>query len=310
MANGEKIAVTGGTGYLGRALVARLSERGSSVVVLSRSAELPPELSALSGVSGAKWDPHAVGDWAEVLEGTSAVVHLAGRRAVGVRYTKAVKREIFESRVRSTEVVVEAIGRLRDKPRVLLSASGVGYVGGKTEDHAPLDESAPAGEDFLAQLCAEWEARAQGATAFGVRVVSMRFAAVLGPGDGPLKVMSLPFKLMGGGPLGNGRQVFCWISLEDALAALELALTDERLSGPVHVAAPNAVTSNEAARAVGQALHRPSWLPAPAFALRALFGDGAFPLLTGQRAFPGKLTAVGFRFRYPTIAEALAGSSA
>jgi uncharacterized protein (TIGR01777 family) len=308
MNNREKIAVTGGTGYVGRALVQRLSDRGAEVIVLSRSARLPEELTRLPGVSAALWDPTAVGEWARVLEGTSAVVHLAGRPAVGARYTARVKKDIFDSRVRSSEVLVEALGRVQAKPSVLVSASGVGYLGGFTEDHAPLDESAPPGDDFLAHVCVEWEARARGAERLGLRVVSARFAAVLGPGGGALAVMALPFKLMAGGPLGNGRQVFSWVSLADTLAALELALSDARLAGPVHVAAPNAVTSAQSAKALGAALHRPSWLPAPAFALRALYGEGALPLLTGQRAFPAKLAALGFKFRYPALPEALAAA--
>jgi len=207
--------------------------------------------------------------------------------------------------VESTAVLVQALERVTDKPSVFVCASGVGYLGGRTEDHPPLDESAPPGDDFLARVCVDWEARARGAERLGLRVVSARFGAVLGRGGGALAVMALPFKLMGGGPIGSGRQVFCWVHLEDALAALELALDDERVTGPVHVAAPNAVTSKEAAKALGRAIHRPSWLPAPAFALRALYGAGSEPLLTGQRAFPAKLTALGFRFRYPTLAEAL-----
>ncbi|HEV8548659.1 MAG TPA: DUF1731 domain-containing protein, partial [Polyangiaceae bacterium] len=181
---------------------------------------------------------------------------------------------------------------------------------GRAEDHAPLDESAPPGDDFLARVVIEWEARARAAERLGVRVVSARFAAVLGRGGGALGVMALPFKLMAGGPLGSGRQVFCWVHLEDALGALELCIDDDTLTGPVNVAAPNAVTNGEASKLLARALHRPSWLPAPASALRALFGEGAVPILTGQRAYPKKLEAAGFTFRYPTLAEALAEACA
>jgi uncharacterized protein (TIGR01777 family) len=306
MTDGEKIVVTGGTGYLGRALVERLSQRGNQVTVLSRSARLPPALAELPGVRGASWDPTATGDWCAELEGARGVVNFAGRQAVGARYTERVKRDIRESRVRSTEVLVEAMERASTRPRVFVCASGVGYYGGRAEDHPPLDESAPPGEDFLARVCVDWEARARGAEPLGVRVVSTRFGTVMGRGDGPLAVMALPFKLLGGGQLGSGRHVFCWVHLLDAIAAIELALDDERVSGAVNVAAPNAVTFGEAAKLIGRALHRPSWLPAPSFALRALFGEGAGPILTGQRAVPAKLTALGFKFRYPTLAEALA----
>jgi uncharacterized protein len=306
MSEPSKIVVTGGTGYVGRALVARLSSAGHAVTVLSRSAALPKELSARSGVRGAAWDPRRAGEWTAELEGAEAIVHLAGRKAVGERYTKAVKDEIFESRVQSTEVLVSAMERLAQPPRVFVCASGVGYFGGKPGDHPPLDESAPPGDDFLAHVVIEWEARARAAERLGIRVVSARFGAVLGRGGGALAVMALPFKLMAGGPLGSGRQVFCWVHLDDALDALERCLTDARLSGPVNVAAPHAVTNAEASKLLAHALHRPSWLPAPAFALRALFAEGAVPVLTGQRAYPKKLEEVGFTFHYPTLAEALA----
>jgi len=302
----EKIVVTGGTGYVGRALVRRLSAAGKAITVLSRSAELPADLSALPGVRGRVWHPDSAGDWAEELEGASALVHLAGRQAVGQRYSKSVKRDIFESRVKSTESLVGALERVKQKPSVFVCASGVGYYGGFAGDHAPLDESKPPGDDFLAHVVVEWEARARAAEALGVRVVSARFAPVLGSGGGALGVMALPFKLGVGGPLGNGKQVFSWVHLDDALDAVELCMRDARLSGPVNVVAPNAVTNGEASRLLGQALHRPSLLPTPAFALRLLFGEGATPILTGQRAYPGKLEAAGFKFRYPTLAEALA----
>jgi len=306
MSKPEKIVVTGGTGYVGQALVRRLSAAGRTITVLSRSAELPADLAALPGVSAAVWDPTAVGDWVSALDGADALVHLAGRKALGVRYTKRVKDEISTSRIRSTEVLVSALERVAQRPRVFVCASGVGYFGGKPDDHAPLDETGPPGDDFLARVVVEWEARARGAERLGVRVVSSRFAAVLGRGGGGLAVMALPFELFGGGPLGSGKQVFSWVHLEDALAALEFCLNDERMTGPVNVAAPFAVTNAEASRAIARALHRPSWLPAPAFALRALFAEGAVPVLTGQRAFPRKLEDAGFRFRYPELDAALA----
>lgn len=306
MGDRAPIVVTGGTGFVGQALVRRLVARGEDVVVLSRSLPLPPQLGSLKGVRGAVWDPAGPGAWTENLEGARALVHLAGRAAVGSRYTERVKRDIFESRVKSTEVLVAALGRVQAKPGVFVCASGVGYFGGRPDEHAPLDESAPPGDDFLAHVCVEWEARARAAERLGLRVVSTRFGAVLGRGGGPLAVMALPFKLMGGGPLGTGRQVFCWVHLDDALSALELAIDDARVSGPMNIAAPSALPFAEAAKDLGRALHRPSWLPVPAFGLKALYGDGALPLLTGQRAYPAKLLGLGFKFRYPTLPEALA----
>lgn len=307
MTGSGKIVVTGGTGYLGQALVRRLSARGDGVIVLSRSGQLPPELAAVAGVEVACWDPFDVGDLPAVLDGAKAVVHLAGRKAVGERYTKKTKREILESRVKSTETLVTAWRRVRRRTPVFVCASGVGYFGGRAGEHAPLDESAPPGKDFLARVCVEWEERARAAERFGVRVVSARFGAVLGRGkQGPLAIMAKPFRFFAGGPIGSGRQIFCWVHLDDAISALEMAIDDERVTGPVNVAAPDAVAYVEVAKAIGRALHRPSWLRVPSFALRLLFGEGAEPLVTGQRAVPAKLEALGFKFRYPTLDEALA----
>ncbi|HTQ03535.1 MAG TPA: TIGR01777 family oxidoreductase [Polyangiaceae bacterium] len=308
MTDRGKIVVTGGTGYLGQTLVRRLAARGNEVVVLSRSGGMPPELAEVTGVRVMAWDPMNVdaGDLSSALDGAQAVVHLAGRKAVGERYTKRVKREILESRVKSTETLVTAWRRVRRRAPVFVCASGVGYFGGRSGEHAPLDESAPPGQDFLARVCVEWEESARAAERFGVRVVSTRFGAVLGRGDGPLAVMAKPFKFMVGGPIGAGRQIFSWVHLEDAISALELAIDDARVTGPVNVVAPDAVSSTEVAKAIGRALHKPSWLRAPEFALRLLFGEGAEPLVTGQRAVPAKLEALHFRFRYPTLDEALA----
>jgi uncharacterized protein (TIGR01777 family) len=241
MSDRGRIVVTGGTGYLGQALVRRLAARGDEVVVLSRSGKLPVELAAVPGVSVAPWNPEDPNDVPPALDGALAVVHLAGRKAVGERYTKQVKREILESRVKSTETLVTAWRRVRRRAPVLVCASGVGYFGGRRGEHAPLDDSAPPGKDFLARVCVEWEERARAAERFGVRVVSARFGAVLGRGkQGPLAVMAKPFRFFAGGPIGSGRQIFSWVHLEDAVSARVLALADARVCGPGSVAAPDA----------------------------------------------------------------------
>jgi uncharacterized protein (TIGR01777 family) len=301
----ERVVVSGGTGYVGRALVRRLVERGAEIVVLSRSGSVPSAFAELASVRVEAWDGLADGVWSQAVDGAAAVVHLAGEQAVGKRYTERVKRGIFDSRVKGAEALVRAIEQAKSRPRVFVSASGVGYYGARDGD-APLTEDTPPGTDFLASVCVAWEAAARAAEPFGVRVVVARLGVVLGRGGGPLATMALPFKLLVGGPLGSGRQVFSWVHLDDAVAAFERCLDDASLSGPVNVAAPNAVTQKELARELGRALHRPSFMPAPSFALRALFGEGAQPILTGQRPIPDKLERAGFRFRYPTIEAALA----
>lgn len=302
----ERIVVTGGTGFVGRALVRRFAERGLDVAVLSRGTTLPPELLGLPGVSVVPWDSVTEGDWVRALSGARAVVHLAGERALGRRFTTSLKRRIFDSRVKVAELLVSAMGHVERPPAVLLSASGIDYFAGDTEARAErIDETAPPGTNFLAQVCVAWEHAVAGAAAHGARAVSMRLGAVLGRGGDGLSTMLLPFKLFVGGPLGSGRQLFSWVHLEDVVRAFELALEAPTLSGPVNLVAPNPVTQKELARAIGHKLHRPALFPVPSFVLKLLFGEGAAPIVLGRRAVPAKLEQAGFTFRYPTIEETL-----
>ncbi|HEX6764406.1 MAG TPA: NAD-dependent epimerase/dehydratase family protein, partial [Polyangiaceae bacterium] len=197
----ERIVVTGGTGYVGRALVKRLAPV-RDVVVLSRGRALPDELAALGSVRAVTWDAANDGEWSTEVDGAHAVVHLAGAQAVGLRYTKAVKRRLFDSRVKSAEALVRAIERANRRPRVLVSASGVDYYAGGLTDE-PIDESAPPGSGFLSELCVAWEGASRAAEALGVRVVCARSGVVVGRGGGGLGTMALPFRFFVGGPLGT-----------------------------------------------------------------------------------------------------------
>jgi uncharacterized protein (TIGR01777 family) len=299
----ERIVVSGGSGFVGRALVRRLAPRWE-VVVLTRGDALPAELAGLPSVRAVSWDAATAGAWERELDGANAVVHLAGAQAVGVRFTDAVKKRLYDSRVKSAEALVAAIGRATRRPRVLISSSGVDYYRGRLTDE-PVDETEPPGESFLSKVCVDWEGAARAAEPLGVRVVATRLAVVLGP-DGPLSTMALPFKLFVGGPLGSGKQIFSWVHLNDVLAVLERALDDESMSGGINVAAPEALPQAEFAKRLGRALHRPALVPAPAFALRALFGEGADPILYGRRAVPKRLGELGFRFEFPSVDAALA----
>jgi uncharacterized protein (TIGR01777 family) len=295
----KRIVVSGGTGYIGGALVRHLVERGDEVTVLTRGA------AADGNPRRSSWDPYAVGDWAQALDGVDAVVHLSGERAVGVRYTEAMKRRIYDSRIVTTRNLVAALSQVAAKPKLLVSASAVGYYG----DHPasePVDESSPPGDDFLARLCVDWEAASEKARDFGVRVVNPRIGIVFGPGDGPLRVMALPFKFFVGGKLGSGEQGISWIHLDDAVAALMLCVDDEAMPGKVNVCSPNPASNAEISAAIAKTLHRPNLFTVPSFGLKALFGEGAETILTGQYVVPGVLETLGIGFKCTKLEQALA----
>jgi uncharacterized protein (TIGR01777 family) len=297
----KRIVVSGGTGYIGSALVQRLVARGDQVTVLTRGA------AAEGNPRRVSWDPYTVGAWATALDGADVVVHLSGERAVGARYTKAVKQRIYDSRIVTTRNVVTALAQASVKPKLLVSASAVGYYGNVPASKR-VDETSPPGDDFLARLCVDWEAESEKARDLGVRVVNPRIGVVLGPGDGPLRVMALPFKFFVGGKLGSGEQGISWIHLDDAIAALMLCIDDETMPSKVNVCSPNPASNAEISEAIAKALHRPSLFTVPSFGLKALFGEGAETILTGQYAVPGVLEQRGGRFVFGVLEDALVQS--
>lgn len=305
-----RIFVTGATGLVGSALVAALLERGDRVTVLSRRpADARARLERLArGGPGRAFevvagDPGAAGDWQRAVEGCDAVVHLAGEPVMGQRWSAAHKQAVRDSRVRSTEHVVEAIERARARAQVLVSGSAVGYYGARGDEE--LDETSGPGGDFLAQVCIDWEAAALRAESLGTRVVLLRTGIVLSATGGALERMLAPFRAFVGGPIGDGRQWWPWIHLADEVGLLLLALDDARVRGPLVGAAPNPLTMAAFSRALGRALHRPSWLPVPGLGLRLLFGEGAEVLLGGQRALPRRALELGYRFRFTDADAAL-----
>jgi hypothetical protein len=291
------ILVTGGTGFLGQPLVAALAAAGHNLTVLSRS---PGTVSRLCGpgvhalASLDAWRPDTVFD---------AVINLAGAPIVDRRWTEARKRALLDSRIALTGALVRRIAAAAHKPAVLLSGSAVGIYG-DTGD-APLDESAPAGSDFAAQLCAGWENAASLASASGTRVCLLRTGLVLHPSGGLLGRMLLPFKLGLGGRLGNGRQWMSWIHRDDWIALVLRFLSDPSAHGAFNLTAPEPVTNAAFTAALGRTLRRPTLFPAPAPVLRALLGERAQMLLTGQRALPKHADELEFRFAYPELSVAL-----
>jgi uncharacterized protein (TIGR01777 family) len=299
-----RVTVTGASGLIGSALVAELCERGAEVTVLSRDADRARE--AL-GVEAVRWDPLGEPAPVDALAGADAVVHLAGEN-IAQRWSARAKRAIRESRVLGTANLLaglEAAGREQNgqRPRTLISGSAVGYYGPR--GHAPLDEDAPAGSDFLAQTCVAWEAEARKASALGMRVVLVRTGVVLDRDGGALAKMLPPFRLGVGGPVAGGEQFMSWVHRQDLLGMICAALADERWSGPVNATAPEPVSNREFSRALGHALHRPSLLPVPGFALGLLYGEMAEIVTTGARVMPAKPLVLGYDFRHPELHEAL-----
>jgi hypothetical protein len=294
--------ITGGTGFIGRKLVRALIARGDEAVVVSRRASggaRPSEMEPAAELVG--WDGID-----RELARTDAVFHLAGEPISDARWTPERLSQLRTSRIGTTQTLAGAIGRATRRPRVWVSASAVGIYGMLGADALPTSEDGPVGDDVLARMCIDWESAADPARAMGVRVVHPRVGIVLGAGGGVFGKMVPAFRWGVGGPVGDGRQWVSWIHERDAVRALLLLADRSDLAGPVNLVAPTPVTMAELARALGRAMHRPAALAVPAFALRAVFGEGlARVLLTGQRAVPTALLRAGFAFEHPGIDEAL-----
>jgi uncharacterized protein (TIGR01777 family) len=294
-----KVTVTGATGLIGTALVAALKERGDEVTVLSRN---PDQAARELGVEAVAWDPMAEPAPSSAISGRDGVVHLAGE-PVAQRWTESVKRSIRASRDLGTANLVAGIAASEPRPGVLVSSSAVGYYGKHGAEI--IDESAPAGNDFLAEVCVEWERRARAAEELGLRVVIVRTGVVLDSGGGALKTMLPPFRAGVGGPVAGGRQYMPWIHLDDIVGIYLAALDGEGWSGPVNGTAPEPVTNADFSKALGRALGRPAIFPVPAFAIRTLYGEMAEIVTEGQRAVPARTLESGYVFQKPELDAAL-----
>ena len=285
-----RVAVTGATGMIGRAVVDALTSRGDEVTPLSRSTN---------------WkQPKAEPPPLDALRGRDAVVHLLGEQ-IAQRWTDDAKREIRESRILATRNLVSALAELPDaeRPRVLISQSGAGRYGHRGDER--LDESAAGGDDFLAQVCAGWEAEALRAGELGMRVVVNRTGVILSDAGGALEKMLPFFKAGIGGPVAGGKQYVPWVHLDDVVGAILFELDTEAAGGPVNLTAPEPVTNRELSKALGRVLRRPAFAPVPALAVKALYGEMASIVTTGQRAVPAQLEELGYRHRQPELEAAL-----
>jgi len=300
-----RVVIAGGSGFLGRRLIAASLAAGDDVTVLSRHPE-KSERTVPPAVAARRWSPPSVDrDLEEALRGADAVVNLAGVPIGGRPWTPGHKRAILASRLDATTALVAAIGRLpaSDRPKVLVNASGIDIYGDRPEDE--LSEEAPAGDSFLAGVVVAWEQAARVAEAHGVRVVLARTALVVAPEALAWRLILLPFRLFVGGPLGSGRQRFTWVHVDDAVGLYRLAMADGSISGPVNMVAPEVPTQRELAKAIGRAMHRPASFPIPAILLRLVLWGQADIVLHGRVAVAAKARAAGYAFRFPTLAGAL-----
>ena len=297
-----RLLITGATGFIGRALVPALQRDGHVVLVWARSAararaRLGADVETVGSTSGADALTTAV-------EQCHGIINLAGEPIVGGRWTPARRTAMHDSRVATTDAIVQAISRATTRPRLFVSASAVGYYGDRGDEDL-CEDSAPA-SDCLAQICRDWEAAARRADEHGVRVVLLRIGVVLGRDGGALSKMLPAFRMGLGGPFGQGRQYLPWIHLHDLVRVITTAIADDRIAGPVNAVAPELVTNGEFSRALGRALNRPALIPVPALALRVAMGEASSVLLRSQRIQPDALRRLGFTYSFPTLASAFA----
>ena len=296
-----RIVIPGGSGLIGRALCEELAAPGNDVVVLSRQPDAVAGLPA--GARAERWDGRSTEGWQALADGADAIVNLAGENIGAGRWTPRRKQRIRQSRLDACRAVVEACEAASRRPRVLVQASAVGYYGPRGNE--PVGEDSPPGEGFLAEVCRDWEAATVRVEELGIRRAVVRTGIVLSTRGGALPRMLLPFRLFVGGPLGNGRQGFPWIHVADEARALRFLVESAGAAGVYNLTAPNPPDNRGFCRALGLVQRRPSWLPAPAFALRLMLGEMATLLLDGQRAAPRRLLEAGFDFRYGEAESAL-----
>ncbi|MCU0522261.1 MAG: TIGR01777 family oxidoreductase [Anaerolineae bacterium] len=296
-----RVLITAGTGLIGRALARELAEVGHTVTVSSRNPKGARPFA--TPVTMIPWDTQSAESLIPAVENTDAIVHLVGEGIGSGLWTASRKRRILQSRVVSGQMLTEAVARAGRKPHIIVQASAVGYYGPHGDER--LDETSPAGDDWMARTAAQWEASTAGIEAMALRRVVVRTGLALSAQAGVLPKMMLPFRLFVGGPLGNGRQGFSWIHIADLASAYRFLIEHPEARGAYNATAPNPVVNSALGRALGAVMRRPYWIPAPAFAMRLVLGELSQLLLQGQHVLPQRLTELGFVFRYPDLHAAL-----
>jgi hypothetical protein len=317
----QSVFITGGTGFIGQAVIGALLARGDRVSVLSRNSA-SAQAALGDGPSYIEADPSTPGAWQDRVAGHSAVINLAGQSIAGKRWNARYRQLLLDSRVETTHFVVDAIAAapVAERPKVLLSASGIDYYPfdvdldeagiADLDDDVDVTESARPGDSFLARVCRKWEEEALRARRNDTRVVCLRTGVVLDRAGGPLAQIVKPFKLLVGGRLSHGRQWFSWIHRVDAVAAILFALDHDTIRGPLNLVAPQPVRNRELTRTLARVLRRPALAPVPAFALKLALGEFHEYLINGRRAVPAALLAAGFEFEYPELEPALRAGTA
>ena len=300
-----KIAISGATGFVGSRLVERLHTEGHRILVLTRNPTFAQKVfpsPAFPNLEIIAYTPTVSGTWQDAIAGCNGVVNLAGEPIAEGRWTPERKQEILNTRKLGTQKIVEAIAKANPRPSILVNTSAIGYYG--TSETASFNEDSASGNDFLSQVCQEWEQEATKVKDTNVRLVILRFGIVLGNG-GALGKMITPFKLFAGGPIGSGQQWFSWIHLDDIVGLIIQSLTKSTMEGVYNATAPQPVRMNDLSTTMGNVMNRPSWLPVPGFAIEAILGDGAKVVLEGQQVLPKRTLESGFEYQYPNLQSAL-----
>jgi uncharacterized protein (TIGR01777 family) len=300
----SRVIVTGGTGFIGRHLTRRLVEKGYEVICLTRNVSSAKEKGA-PRILFAGWDARSAVGWGGYAEGASAIVNLAGESLASGRWNKGRKVKIMESRLRAGKAVVDAVKSARKKPNVVIQSSAIGFYGDRGDE--VLDETSDSGRGFLSEVTRKWEGSTADVEAFGVRRAVIRTGLVLGPNEGVLPRLVLPFRFLVGGSLGSGRQWVSWIHIEDEVQAIVYLIEHPELAGVFNLTSPHPLQNRDFSKKLGMVLKRPSWMPAPGFLLRLIFGQKAEEtILSGQKVMPVRLVEAGYEFVFPEAGNALA----